>query len=409
MTLFDYKAKDASGKIVTDTMQANSREDAAAALRAMNLQVLTVNSLDQSGLSKSIGGNHISVSDKAVFCRFMSTMLRSGLSIPEAIEIIRQETKKPKMKKVLADLAYQTQKGKSITSVLSQYKEDFDSTFLTMVRVGEESGTLDKSFEYLTKQLSASHELNQKVKGSLMYPAVIVVAMIANGIVMMVFVLPRIAGVFLKLDIALPFVTRIILTTGDLIGKNVFLFLGFVALSFFGLFMSFYLRTTRNIFMRFIRRMPVVKNIVNQIDIARFSRTLSTLLHSGVPITTALDVSAQGLSDDNVRAQAKNFSEGVARGESLSAVLTRNTKLFPTIMIQTIKAGEKTGSLDQILAQMADFYESEVDYSLKRATSLLEPVLMLFIGIVVGGMVIIMIAPIYGIIGGLQQQVGAPQ
>jgi type IV pilus assembly protein PilC len=402
MPLFEYKAKDAAGKIVADTIQATSREDAATALRAMNLQVLTVNNLETGVI---IGGG-ISVADKALFCRFMATMLRSGLSIPESIEIIRQETTKPKMKKILADLAFQTQKGKTLTSVLSQYKSDFDPIFLTMVKVGEESGSLDKSFEYLTTQLTAAHELNQKVKGSMMYPAVICVAMLGNGIIMMVFVLPRIAGVFLKLDVPLPFVTKVILTTGDFIGKNTILFLASMALGFGAVVGSFYLPATRRVLMRIVRKLPLVKKIVNQLDIARFARTLSTLLHSGVPITSALDVSVEGLSDERIRAQAKTFSEGVARGESLSTVLERNTKLFPSIMIQTIKAGEKTGSLDEILQEMAQFYESEVDYSLKRATSLLEPILMLLIGVVVGAMVIIMIAPIYGIIGGLQQQVG---
>ena len=165
------------------------------------------------------------------------------------------------------------------------------------------------------------------------------------------------------------------------------------------------MRQTREVLMRLFRKLPVVSKIVNQIDIARFSRTLSTLLQSGVPITTALDVSSEGLSDPGVRAQAKRFSDGVARGETLSKVITENSKIFPPVMIQTIKAGEKTGTLEEILDEMATFYESEVEYSLKRATALLEPVLMLGIGVAVGAMVIIMIAPIYGIIGGLQSQI----
>src|SRR4029079_3889492 len=136
--------------------------------------------------------------------RFVSTMLRSGMSIPEAVEIIREETKNKAMQRILADISFQTQKGKSLSSVLSTYKQDFDPIFLTMVRVGEQSGTLEKSFQYLSKQLAASHELTQKVKGSMMYPAVIVVAMFGNGLIMMLFVLPKIAGAFLNLDVPLP-------------------------------------------------------------------------------------------------------------------------------------------------------------------------------------------------------------
>lgn len=400
--LFEYKAKDETGKIIEDTIQGVSREEAAVALRAQNLQVLTITGLD-TGLS--LFGGHISTADKAIFCRFMSTMLRSGLSIPEAIEIIRAETKKPKMRKILADLSFQTQKGKSLSSVLAQYKDEFDQIFLTMVKAGEESGTLEKSFEYLTKQLNASHELSQKIKGSMMYPAVIMVAMGGNGLLMMVFVLPKIAGVFLKLNIPLPFITKIILTVGNAIGENVALFLGGVVMSVIIGGFILYLRATRRFILRVVQKMPVIRNIVSQIDIARFARTLGTLLQSGVPITQALDVAAEGISKTSLRRQAKKFSEGVSKGESLSSVMAKTTNVFPVIVIQTIKAGEKTGSLEEILLEMAAFYESEVDYSLKRATSLLEPVLMLVIGVAVGGMVIIMIAPIYGIIGGLQQQI----
>jgi type II secretory pathway component PulF len=402
MPLFEYKAQDEKRKIIEDTIQAANREDAAAALRGMRLSILTIKNLD-SGFGATRG--KISVSEKAIFCRFMATMLRSGLSIPESIEIIRAETTNTKMRKVLADLAYQTQKGKTLASVLSQYKESFDPIFITMVKVGEESGTLEKSFQYLTTQLTASHELSQKIKGSLMYPAVIVVAMFGNGLIMMFFVLPKISSVFLKLDVPLPLPTKIILTVGNFIGQNTLISIIGIAIGALIVGLTVYLRPTRQFLLNMIRRFPVVKKISNQIDIARFARTLSTLLRSGVPITTSLDVSSEGLSDSMLRSQAKKFSEGVSKGEQLSVVMARSSKLFPPIMIQTIKAGEKTGSLEEILQEMATFYESEVEYSLKRATALLEPVLMLIIGVAVGGMVIIMIAPIYGIIGGLQQQI----
>lgn len=403
MPIFEYKAKDKSGKVVQDTLQATNKEEAATILKSSQLQILTLRDLEAKGTKSSV---RISVADKAIFCRFMATMLRSGMSIPEALEIIKAETTKKGMKKVIEDLAYQTQKGKSLSSILAEYKDSFDPIFLTMVKVGEESGTLEKSFDYLTKQLTASHDLSQKVKGSMMYPAVIVVAMMGNGLVMALFVLPRIASVFLKLDVPLPLPTQIVLGVGDFIGKNVVLTLGIMVAMGVVAFLIVYLRATRTILMRYLVKLPVVKKIVQQIDIARFARTLSTLLRSGVPITTSLDVAANGISDIHARTQAKKFSADIARGESLSAVIDRNTKLFPPILIQSIKAGEKTGSLEDILQEMANFYESEVEYSLKNATALLEPVLMLTIGLAVGFMVLIMIAPIYGIIGGLQQQIG---
>ncbi len=403
MALFVYKAQSLREKtIVDDTIQSNSKEEAAASLKANGYQVLSIRSLD--GHSGLFGGS-ISVADKAAFCRFVSTMLKSGMSIPESVDILREESKNPAMQRVLADISFQTQKGKSLSSVLSNYKQDFDPIFLTMVRVGEQSGTLEKSFEYLSKQLGASHELSQKIKGSLMYPAVIVVAMLGNGLVMMVFVLPRIAGAFLKLDVPLPIYTKVLLTIGDYIGKHVPLVLissAIAGLATVGLALT---RPVQRFLIKVLTKMPVVKDVVRQIDIARFSRTLSTLLANGVPIIEALDVSADSLTDPRLKAEAKNFSEGVSKGESLSDILMKNRKEFPTVMIQTIRAGEKSGSLEQVLAEMAAFYENEVEFALKRLTGLLEPVMMLLIGAVVGIMVIMMIAPIYSIIGGLQQTI----
>lgn len=402
MSLFTYKAQNADGKVVSDTIESSSKANVATTLNSQNLKVLTIKNM---GGDLTLFEGRVSVSEKSTFCRFMSTMLRSGMGLPEAVEIIRQETKNAKMQKILADVSYQTKKGKSLSSVLANYKNDFDSVFLTLIKVGEESGTLEKAFDYLAIQMSASHELSQKIKGSLMYPAVIVVAMFGNGIMMAVFVLPRISSAFLKLDVPLPVYTKVLLSVGEFFGKNtVGTIIGALigAALFFALFI---VRPTREFIMKFVVRLPVVKNVVRDIDVARFSRTLSTLLKSGVPIIEALDVSAASISQRSMKLEAAKFSEAVSKGQSLSETLTTNRKAFPSIMVQTIRAGEISGSLEQVLSEVADFYEREVEFSLKRMTSLIEPVLMLTIGVVVGVMVIMMIAPIYSIIGGLQDSI----
>lgn len=404
MKIFEYKAQDAEGKVVVDMIQASSRDQAIATLKGNGLIPLSVRS-PETFAGRAIFSKGISVSDKSAFCRFMATMIRSGMSIPESVDIIRAETENTRLKKILSDIAFQTRKGKSLSAVLSQYESDFGVVFLTMVRVGESSGTLEKSFDYLSRQLSQTHELNQKVKGSMMYPAVIVVAMIGNGLLMMLFVLPKISEVFLKLDVPLPFYTKALLKVGNFFGENAILVLGLTVVAGIAAFMSIQLQATRKIIVRVITRIPVIRKIVEEVDIARFASTLSTLLRSGVPITEALDVSSRTLSLPAAKAEASDFSKKVSKGESLSQVLMSTKKIFPPVMIQTIKAGEQSGSLDQVLSEMAEFYEKEVDYSLKRFTALLEPVLMLLIGVVVGVMVIMMIAPIYGIIGGLQSTI----
>ncbi len=403
MPLFTYKALNSKGQLVEDTIQAATKDDAAAAVKSSGLQVLLVKKLETR--IGSLFGGKISNPEKAALCRFLSTMLRAGLSLPEGIEIIRQETANKRLSKILSDISFQTMKGESLSMVLSGYKRDFDPVFLTMIKAGEESGTLDQSFDYLAKQLLASHDLSQKIKSSLMYPTVIIVAMIVNGLVMTVFVLPMISNVFLKMNIELPVYTRILLIFGSFVGKNVILVLAvFVVTLSLGIFILL-LESTRKVVLKTLAHIPVVRKLLNQIDVVRFSRTLSTLLKRGVPIINALDVSADSLTQDSLKKQAKQYSAAVEKGESLSSILVKNRGGFPLTMIQTIKAGEKTGSLDEVLQELADFYEREVDYDLKRFTALLEPILMLLIGVAVGVMVVMIIAPIYSIIGGLSTSI----
>jgi type II secretory pathway component PulF len=285
---------------------------------------------------------------------------------------------------------------------MAKYKQEFDTVFLTMVKAGEESGTVEKSFDYLAKQLLASHELSQKVKGAMMYPAIIVAAMIANAGVMLGFVLPKMSEVFLSLNVDLPPVTRFVLNVGNTLGANLALTFGAFFAFLFLLVLLFLIRTTRQAIFSYLVKLPVISKVMDQLDTARFARTLSTLLKSGVPIMIALDVSSDVLRQPNLKKQAKEFSEGVSKGLSLSEVLTKQKKSFPVTLIQTIKAGEKTGSLEVVLEELATFYESEVDYSLKRATALIEPLLMLVIGLAVGAMVVLLITPIYSIVGGLE-------
>lgn len=401
MPLFSYKATDAKGKLIDDVLQAGSKKEAASLLKSDNLQIVSIKPVEDK--TPSFLAKGVSVSEKAAFCRFMGTMLRAGLPLAEAVDIIRQESQSQRLKQILFDVSFYIRKGQNLSSILGKYKEDFDPVFLTMIKAGEESGTLEKSFDYLAKQLLASYELGQKVKTSMMYPTVILSAMIVVAGIMLGFVLPKMSQVFLSLNVELPAATKFILNVGTTVGDN----LALTFALFFGVLLFlialFIIKPSRVFLVSYIVKLPVISKVMDQLDTARFARTLSTLLRSGVPIMVALDVSSDVLAQPNLKKQAKEFSAGVAKGESLSDILTKNKKSFPVTMIQTIRAGEKTGSLEVVLDELASFYELEVDYSLKRATSLLEPLLMLVIGIAVGTMVVLMISPIYSIVGGLEE------
>lgn len=398
MTLYSYKVKTQKGDLFEDLIQAPSIKDAASSLVSDGYKILTIKKVEQT-----IGGmmsGSISISEKATFCRFLATMLRAGLPLPEAIDIIKEETKNRKLKKVMMDISFEVRKGKTISSVLSKYKKDFDPVFLTMVKAGEESGTMDKSFDYLSKQLIMTYELIQKVKGAMMYPIVILCAMFAMVVVMMVFVLPKLATVFFELNVKLPPATKFVMDVGVFIGKYTTEVIVGVFAAAFVVFMLFTIQKTKDVIFDFFMKLPAIKGIVIQIDIARFSRTLSTLLSSGVPIMTCLEVCSNIVRQPALRKQTKLFGVGVAQGKQLSEIILTGKQVFPATVVQTIKAGEKSGSLEQVLEEMAGFYEREVDFNLKKLTSLLEPLLMLVIGVAVGVMVVIMITPIYSLVGG---------
>jgi type IV pilus assembly protein PilC len=387
MSLYAYKAKDKEGKIISDVTQAGSAKEAASMIRSENLQVLSLKSIDKK--SMTIFGGGIPMSEKASFCRFLATMLRAGLPLPEAIDIIQQETKSQRLQEILFDISFNLKKGNTLFSVLTKYKGDFDSVFLTMIKAGEESGTLEKSFDYLAKQTLASYELTQKVKG----------AMGGVAVVMVVFVLPKMSEVFMSFNVELPAATKFILNVGKTIGANMALTFAMVFVMLFIIVLLFLIKSTRSLIFAYFMRLPVVRTVMVQLDVARFARTLSTLLKSGVPIMGALDVASDMIKEPRLHKEALAFSASVAKGESLSDVLVKHKKIFPATMVQTIRAGEKTGSLEIVLEELAAFYEIEVDYGLKRATSLIEPIIMIVIGIAVGVMVVMMIMPIYSIVG----------
>lgn len=401
MAIFEFKAKDKQGKIIIDTIEAASRKEAGNILREQKLQVLTVKKISQSKSSLQ-RFSKVPVIEKAIFCRYMSTMMKAGLPISEAIAIIAKESPNKKMHRILVDMQYSIQRGQKLSAVFARYPEVFDSVFLSLAKAGEQSGTLEQSFEYLSKQLMKSYELTQKVRGALLYPAVIISAMFGVGMLMMVFVLPRISQVFLRLRIELPFFTKILLQVSDFFGKHSLVVVGVSIAVAVAFILLLQMKKTKLAIYRIVGKLPIMNRLFTLIDLARFSRTFSTMLKSGVPIIESIKVSVNLFNQAKFSKLSKTFEQEIEKGKTLSEALAKGKGVFPALMIQSVSAGEKSGSLEVVLAELAEFYEQEVENSLKGLTSIIEPVLMLIIGIAVGAMVISIIAPIYSVIGNLQ-------
>lgn len=400
MPLYHYKVQDSKGDISVNSVNAASKEDLATLLKASSYKILSIQLVDIG--KGSVFARKVSLIDKANLFRFLSTMIHAGLSVSEGSDVIKEETQGTRLKKILSDISYETRRGATITSVLSKFKEDFDPVILAIVKVGEESGTLDESFGYLSEQLTSQYEMEQKIKGSLAYPGVIVVAMLGMGVFMLTWVLPQIASSFMKLNFELPFFTKLIMTFGLWVGAHTLIFIGFIVGTIALLVFLVLLKPVRDFLIDIVSKVGPIKRVLHQIDVARYARTLSTLTKRGVPIIEALNITADTLSTPSFRTAAKLFGEKVSKGALISDVMLENKKVFPPAMIQTIKAGEKTGMLDKVLLELAVFYEGEVERELKKLTTLLEPIIILVIGVAVGAMVIMLIAPIYSVIGNLQ-------
>ncbi len=402
MPEFEYKARDPEGKIVTDIITDSNSEEAAHNLQSQHLQVITLRAKSSASTNLRQFRGKVSVIEKANFCRYLSTMINAGLPLTEAINAIARDTKKGTLKHILIDIEYRLQQGESIADTLSRYPHVFDPIFITIVRAGERSGTLQKSFQYLEDQLISSHNLSQNVKGALIYPAVIVSTMFGVGVILIVFVVPQIAKVFLSSKLPIPRLTTMILEIGLAINQHLILVGGVILALIITTFGIIQTNKGKQMLMHILAQLPIVNKLFSQLDLARFSRTLSTLMQTGVPITEALSVATMTFSQPKFLPLGVALQAEIKKGESISSILRNHDKVIPEMMISMVSTGEKTGTTDKILHELALFYEKELGNEIKNFTAILEPVIMLLIGICVGGMVLSIIAPIYSLVSTLQ-------
>jgi len=307
------------------------------------------------------------------------------------------------MRQILDDIVYNLERGQNLSAALSSYPKVFDKFFLTLVKSGEVSGTLAESFHYLEQQLRAEYSLTQKIKSALMYPGIVFLAMIGIGFLMFFFILPQIGRVFTSMTIPIPAATRAIFTISMTAADYRYPLIALIIIAFVALFLFLKKPMGKKLVMTIISPLPIVSNLLQQIDIARFCRIFSTLVASSVPITESIDIALSSMSHPKYSHLNTIITDQVRQGKSVSYAFSQN-KIFPALLTQMIAAGEKSGTLDTALSDLAEFYEEEVSEAVKKTTQLLEPMLMLVVGVGVGGIILAIIAPLYSVVGNLQVQ-----
>lgn len=340
--------------------------------------------------------------EKMLFTRNLSVMIASGLVVSRAIQSLGYQTKNPTFKKILSEVYDEIQAGNMLSESLAKYPNVFGELFSSMVYVGEVSGNLETVLNILAVQLEKEHELRSKVKGALTYPAVILVAMVGIGILMLTYILPQITGVFEDMEVTLPDTTLAIIAVSDFLRNNAILSAGLAATAAFGVKLLYGTKGGRRFFHMVFLRMPIVGPIVVKVNCARFSRIYSSLLKSGVAVIDALKIVSRTLSNVYYKDVLEEGIESIQKGQDLSKTIASHTAEFPILVSQILEVGEETGKTDLVLEKLAQFYEDEVSQITSNLSSILEPVLMLIIGGAVGFFAIAMLQPMYSVLENIQ-------
>jgi len=403
-----YTAKTKTGGTKTGTLEAPDQHQLANLLRKQGLVLISAEAIakeeengrfDLKNILQKIGW--VSLVEKMLFSRHLSIMIKAGLSLNQALKILAKQSENPKFKKIVNQVEENIRQGQSFSNSLAKFPKVFNELYVSMIRVGETSGNLDKVLKILAEQMRKDHELISRVRGAMIYPSVIIIAMIGIGILMMIMVVPKLTDVFTELDMELPLSTQIIISLSNFLQNHsllgLIILIGLIILVRLGLKNKKVKRTLHKIYLY----LPILSNLVQKINSARFARTLSSLIESGTPIVEALKIVAGTLGNIHFQEALIDSAEQVQKGKELSQALNKYENIYPPMVSQMIQVGEQTGSLSDILKNLADFYEEEVDNITKNLSSVIEPIVMIVIGAAVGFFAISMIQPMYSMMGGL--------
>ena len=404
MPKYFYTARSFSGEGRTGILEATDEHQLASILRQEGYILISAN-LEEREKKLEISFSFfagVSLVEKMIFTRNLRIMIGAGISLPRALETLASQSKNKKFKKALISIAEEITKGKSFSDALSSHSDIFPELFISMVKVGEEAGTLEDVLKVLTNQMEREYELKSRVKGAMIYPAIIISAMIGIGILMLIMVIPKLAETFEELDIELPPTTRFVIFLGTFLAQKWYVILILALLLAIFLRIILKTKTGKRIVDFLTLKIPIISPLIQKTNSAYFVRTLSSLITSGVPIVRSLEIVSGAVGNVYFQETLQEASEKVRKGSKLSESLRPYQKLYSPTVVQMIQVGEETGETSTILAKLADFYEEEVANATKNLSAVIEPVLMLLIGAAVGFFAISMIQPIYGMLGAIK-------
>jgi len=401
-----FNAKSQKGEPYSGTLEAKDESELARTLRQQGYFLISASGQKEKKEKKFelsipfLGG--IPLQEKINLARNLQVMISAGVSLPKALNTLSLQSKSKKLKKVLVEISEEIMKGKNFSDSLSRYPDIFSELFCNMVKVGEESGSLEENLGILSRQMEREYELKSKIKGALMYPAVIILAMVGIGIMMLVVVVPQLAKTFEELETELPLTTKAVIFLGTFLVERWYLAVLILVILVFLVQAVTKMRTGKKTFDKIVLKIPIISPLIRKTNAAYTARTLSSLIASGVSLIRSLEIVANTLGNFYFKEAIAQAQEKVQKGEKLSQALKPYQNLYPASVIQMIEVGEETGETVQILAKLGDFFEEEISRATKNLAAVIEPILMLFIGGVVGFFAVSMVQPMYSMLEGIK-------
>ncbi len=396
---FRYKAKK-DGKLFEAEMEARSRFELYQNLKAEGAQLLSARPDEARFWQLEFWNERLSSvpeHEVILFAENLSTMLSAGLSLSRALSVASKQTKNPKFKRVIAKLEQEVKRGESLFSALSKHKSVFSDIFVSMTRSGELSGNLPEALKSVARQLDRIYSLKKKIKGAMIYPSIIVFAVIAIAIFMMTTVVPSLSKTFKEMNAELPRSTQMLIWLSDFLSQH-YILAALISLSFVT-FLVLFLRTERGAWFKskLFLSIPIIKNLTREINAAYAARTLSSLLKAGVDIVEATEIASDVVQNRYFKQSLKETAQYLQKGRSFTEALRDYENLYPIMFIELMAVGEETGSSSGMMQKVADYYEEEVNEKTKNMSTIIEPFLMLFIGVAVGFFAVAMMTPMYSI------------
>ncbi|MCD6410740.1 type II secretion system F family protein [bacterium] len=397
MAIYRYLAKNKEGETISGRKEAVSIRDLAQKLSNQGFLLISA-SLDRKKQG-FLNLKRVSLKEKMMAIRNLQVMLAAGVSLPKSLDVLTSQSRNKYFQKILQEIKEKIIQGNSFSEALAEYPRVFPKIFSSMIKVGEKTGSMPDVLNTLASHLEKDFRLRSKVKGALMYPMIVVIAMILIGVVMLVLVVPKLSEAFKSLNIELPKTTRLIMNLGNYFKDYWYLLLA-VPLLIAG-FIILLKRSPKfkNSWDRFVFKIPFVSSLIKKINTAYSARTLSSLISGGVSIVEALQITSETVSNEKFREVLIRASKEVKKGEKLSSIIAQFPEVYPPVFVQMLEVGEETGQTSKVLLRLAEFFDEEVTSVTQNLASIIEPILLLVIGGIIALFAVSMIKPIYSMIG----------